>query len=155
MATQLNFAPQINPEELTGFAPRIANTFTPMGHEQTLAKVVRDWLHFHAMSRLTIFSPSFDRPKVETFLARDGAVGKISEPLAAEVTKAFRDVTGQSPLPCAPREVVSMWRDNNVFNAAGIPSLTFGPPRTREKETNRFCFELADTRKSRSQSPSN
>ncbi len=82
--------------------------------------------------------------KVETFLARRGAVGKNTEPLAAEVTQAFQDVTGQSPRPCAPQEVVSMWRDNNVFNETGIPSLTFGPPRTREKETDRLCFELAD-----------
>jgi hypothetical protein len=47
-------------------------------------------------------------------------------------------------LPEAPQEVVSMWRDNNVFNEAGIPSLTFGPPRRREKETHRLCFELDD-----------
>jgi acetylornithine deacetylase/succinyl-diaminopimelate desuccinylase-like protein len=82
--------------------------------------------------------------KVETFLARSGAVGVGTEPLAGEVTKAFRKVTGQDPLPQAPQEVVSMWRDNNVFNEAGIPSLTFGPPRRRDKETNRLCFELDD-----------
>jgi acetylornithine deacetylase/succinyl-diaminopimelate desuccinylase-like protein len=82
--------------------------------------------------------------KVETFLARAGAVGKGIEPLAEEVKKAFKGITGQDPLPQAPQEVVSMWRDNNVFNEAGIPSLTFGPPRRREKETNRLCFELDD-----------
>ncbi len=82
--------------------------------------------------------------KVETFLARPGAIGKNTEPLKAEVIKAFKNVTGLDPLPSAPQEVVSMWRDNNVFNEAGIPSLTFGPPRRREKETNRLCFEIAD-----------
>jgi acetylornithine deacetylase/succinyl-diaminopimelate desuccinylase-like protein len=82
--------------------------------------------------------------KVETFLARHGVVGKNTEPLAAEVTRAFKNVTGVDLLPRAPQEVVSMWRDNNVFNEAGIPSLTFGPPRTREKDTNRLCFELDD-----------
>ena len=82
--------------------------------------------------------------KVETFLARSGAVGKNIEPLAAEVGKAFKNVTGLEPLPRAPQEVVSMWRDNNVFNEAGISSLTFGPPRRREKETNRLCFEIDD-----------
>ena len=82
--------------------------------------------------------------KVETFLARSGAVGKNIEPLAAEVRTAFKNVTGLEPLPQAPQEVVSMWRDNNVFNEAGISSLTFGPPRRREKETNRLCFEIDD-----------
>jgi len=82
--------------------------------------------------------------KVATFLARSGAVGKGIEPLAQEVKIAFKGVTGQDPLPLAPQEVVSMWRDNNVFNEAGIPALTFGPPRLREKETNRLCFELDD-----------
>jgi hypothetical protein len=82
--------------------------------------------------------------RVETFLARHGVIGKNTEPLAAEVTRAFKNVTGLDPLPRAPQEVVSMWRDNNVFNEAGIPSLTFGPPRRREKESNRLCFELKD-----------
>ena len=81
---------------------------------------------------------------VETFLARSGQVGQGMEPLAQEVKKAFKSITGQDPLPAAPQEVVSMWRDNNVFNEAGIPSLTFGPPRRREKDTNRLCFELDD-----------
>ncbi len=71
-------------------------------------------------------------------------VGKNIEPLAAAVRKAFRNVTGLDPLPLAPQEVVSMWRDNNVFNEAGISSLTFGPPRRREIETNRLCFEIDD-----------
>ena len=82
--------------------------------------------------------------RVETFLARVGAVGTGIEPLADEVKKAFKKVAGQDPLPEAPQEVVSMWRDNNVFNEAGIPSLTFGPPRRRDKETNRLCFDLDD-----------
>lgn len=81
--------------------------------------------------------------RVETFMARAGAVGTGIEPLADEVKQAFKKVTGQNPLPEAPQEVVSMWRDNNVFNEAGIPSLTFGPPRRRDKK-NRLCFELDD-----------
>ncbi|MCU1260046.1 MAG: hypothetical protein JWO80_2931 [Bryobacterales bacterium] len=81
--------------------------------------------------------------KVETFLARAGAIGTGIEPLACEVVKALKGVTGLDPLPSAPQEVVSMWRDNNVFNEAGIPSLTFGPPRRRD-ETGRLCFEIDD-----------
>jgi hypothetical protein len=53
-------------------------------------------------------------------------------------------VTGQDPTPQAPQEVVSMWRDNNVFNEAGIPSLTFGPPRRREPGSGRVYFEIED-----------
>lgn len=82
--------------------------------------------------------------RVETYMARAGAVGKRVEPLAAVTRESFHAVTGQQPSPRAPQEVVSMWRDNNVFNEAGIPSLTFGPPRRREERTSRLCFELAD-----------
>jgi len=82
--------------------------------------------------------------RVETYLARAGVVGRNIEPLAEEVKRSFRAITGQDPLPEAPQEVVSMWRDNNVFNEAGIPSLTFGPPRRREPASGRLCFEIAD-----------
>ncbi|HEV2688511.1 MAG TPA: M20/M25/M40 family metallo-hydrolase [Bryobacteraceae bacterium] len=82
--------------------------------------------------------------RIETFLARSGAVGQNVEPLAEEVKRSFKAVTGEDPLPEAPQEVVSMWRDNNIFNQAGIPSLTFGPPRRKDPETGRLCFELGD-----------
>jgi len=38
-------------------------------------------------------------------------------------------VNGGPPPSEAETAVVSMWRDTNVFNGAGIPSLTFGPSR--------------------------
>jgi acetylornithine deacetylase/succinyl-diaminopimelate desuccinylase-like protein len=82
--------------------------------------------------------------KVQTFLSRAGAIGTKTEPLKDAVTSAFKGVTGMDPTPTAPQEVVSMWRDNNVFNEAGIPSLTFGPPRRRDPEKGRLCFELDD-----------
>jgi len=81
--------------------------------------------------------------RVETFLGRTGIVGKGVEPLVDEVKRAYRSETGQETAPVAPQEVVSMWRDNNVFNEAGIPSLTFGPPRSRD-ETGRLCLLLED-----------
>jgi hypothetical protein len=37
-----------------------------------------------------------------------------------------------------------MWRDNNVFNEVGIPSVTFGPPRARDPETGRLCLNVDD-----------
>jgi hypothetical protein len=36
-----------------------------------------------------------------------------------------------------------MWRDNNVFNAAGIPSLTFGCPR-RKADDGRLYLDVGD-----------
>jgi len=82
--------------------------------------------------------------KVETFLARTGAIGKNVEPLAAIVAESCLAVTGHPPAPKAPQVVVSMWRDNNVFNEAGIPSLTFGPPRRKEEGTGRLHFRIED-----------
>jgi formylaminopyrimidine deformylase len=40
--------------------------------------------------------------------------------------------------------VVSMWRDTNVFNRAGIPSLTFGPSRGRADVQGEGFFALDD-----------
>lgn len=82
--------------------------------------------------------------RVETYLARTGAIGENVERLAQIVKESCHAVTGREPAPQAPQEVVSMWRDNNVFNEAGIPSLTFGPPRRRESETGRLHFQLED-----------
>jgi len=82
--------------------------------------------------------------RVETFLTRNGAEGKNVERLAAEVRRCYKQVTGQDPLAKAPGEVVSMWRDNNVFNAAGIPSLTFGCARRKEENGERLYLDIGD-----------
>jgi acetylornithine deacetylase/succinyl-diaminopimelate desuccinylase-like protein len=81
--------------------------------------------------------------RVETFLARNGAIGKNVERLAEEVRRSYQQVTGQEPVAPASTETVSMWRDNNVFNAAGIPSLTFGCSR-RKGEDGRLYLDIAD-----------
>ena len=81
--------------------------------------------------------------RVETFLARSGAEGKNVEPLAAAVRRCYQQVTGREPLAKASSEVVSMWRDNNVFNAAGIPSLTFGCARNKA-EDGRLYLDVAE-----------
>ena len=65
---------------------------------------------------------------LEMFMSRKGLVGKNSEPLVEAITKCLKEVTGQG-LGTIPTEEMSMWRDINVFNAVGIPSVTFGPPR--------------------------
>ena len=82
--------------------------------------------------------------RVETFLTRDGAEGKNVERLAAEVRRCYKQITGQDAPAKAPDEVVSMWRDNNVFNAAGIPSLTFGCARRKEENGGRLYLDIGD-----------
>jgi acetylornithine deacetylase/succinyl-diaminopimelate desuccinylase-like protein len=81
--------------------------------------------------------------RVEMFLARDGVEGKNVAKLAEVVRRCYRQVTREDPPARAPDEVVSMWRDNNVFNAAGIPSLTFGCAR-RKDETGRLYLDVDD-----------
>ena len=81
--------------------------------------------------------------RVETFLARNGAIGKNVEELAEEVRRCYQQVTGREPLAPASTETVSMWRDNNVFNSAGIPALTFGCGRTKG-EDGRLYLDVGD-----------
>lgn len=66
---------------------------------------------------------------VEPYLFRrgyvaDDAVTGLTDPLEA-AHRSVRDTSTTTPAP----HVTSMWRDSNVFNAAGIHSVNFGPPR--------------------------
>lgn len=50
-------------------------------------------------------------------------------PLLTEIERAHEYVRGV-PMPDEAEDaVVGMWRDTNVYNRVGIPSLTFGPSR--------------------------
>ena len=82
--------------------------------------------------------------EIEVVMAKSGTVAVGIEPLANSVSEAYETVRG-GPQP-APAEtaVVSMWRDTNVFNRAGIPALTFGPSRGAADVQGRGHFELAD-----------
>lgn len=68
---------------------------------------------------------------VECYLSRMGYVAENIEPLLEALREAHRDVFGQQP-GTAPIDVNSMWRDINVFNEVGIPSLNYGPPRRQD-----------------------
>ncbi len=81
--------------------------------------------------------------RVEMFLARNGVEGKNVEKLAEVVRRCYKQVTGEDPPAKAPDEVVSMWRDNNVFNSVGIPSLTFGCAR-RKDENGQLYLDIGD-----------
>jgi acetylornithine deacetylase/succinyl-diaminopimelate desuccinylase-like protein len=60
-----------------------------------------------------------------------GHIAKNAEPLIAALEASHRYVFGTEP-PKPPSAEVSMWRDLNVFNEVGIPSVCYGPPRQRE-----------------------
>ena len=81
--------------------------------------------------------------EVECYMAKAGYEGVGVEPLAEAVTTAFESVRGGTP-PLPEVAVTSMWRDTNVFNAVGIPSLTFGPGRGRADVQGTGSYELDD-----------
>jgi acetylornithine deacetylase/succinyl-diaminopimelate desuccinylase-like protein len=82
--------------------------------------------------------------EVELIMFKPGAEGEGVEPLADAVRNAHRQVRGEDPAPQVEPAVVSMWRDTNIFNLAGIPSLTFGPSRGRADVQGHGFFALDD-----------
>ena len=82
--------------------------------------------------------------ELEMIMAKDGALGTGIEPLAEAITASHRSVRGEDPPKEAEVAVVSMWRDQNVFNNAGIPSINFGPSRGRAAVQGTGCMELDD-----------
>lgn len=69
--------------------------------------------------------------EVSVFQYSRGYIAKNAEPLIAALEEAHRSVFGNEP-PSPPSAEVSMWRDLNVFNEIGIPSVCYGPPRQKE-----------------------
>ena len=69
--------------------------------------------------------------EVSLFQYSRGFIAQRAEPLIAAVTTAHRCIFGAEP-PAPPSAETSMWRDLNVFNEVGIPSICYGPPRQRE-----------------------
>jgi acetylornithine deacetylase/succinyl-diaminopimelate desuccinylase-like protein len=69
--------------------------------------------------------------EVSLFQYSRGYIAKNAEPLISAVTAAHRYIFGAEP-PTPPSAEISMWRDLNVFNEVGIPSICYGPPRQRE-----------------------
>ena len=68
---------------------------------------------------------------VTLFQYSRGHIAKNAEPLIGAVTHAHKYIFGLEP-PAPPSAETSMWRDLNVFNEVGIPSICYGPPRQRE-----------------------
>jgi acetylornithine deacetylase/succinyl-diaminopimelate desuccinylase-like protein len=69
--------------------------------------------------------------EVSLFQYSRGYIAKNAEPLISAVSAAHRYIFGVEP-PEPPSAEMSMWRDLNVFNEVGIPSICYGPPRQRE-----------------------
>jgi acetylornithine deacetylase/succinyl-diaminopimelate desuccinylase-like protein len=65
---------------------------------------------------------------VELILFRPGYEAEGIDALAEAVREAHICEFGALPEKALP-PFSSMWRDTNVFNAFGIPALTYGPPR--------------------------
>ena len=69
--------------------------------------------------------------EVSLFQYSRGFIAQHAEPLIAAVIAAHRYIFDAEP-PAPPSAETSMWRDLNVFNEVGIPSICYGPPRQRE-----------------------
>lgn len=80
--------------------------------------------------------------EVEVTMAKPGAVAIGIDGLRDAVHAGHERVLGGPPPAQAEAAVVSMWRDTNVFNNAGIPSLTYGPSRGRADVQGQGYFEL-------------
>jgi acetylornithine deacetylase/succinyl-diaminopimelate desuccinylase-like protein len=69
--------------------------------------------------------------EVSLFQYSRGYIAKDAEPLIGSIIEAHRFIFNTEP-PEPPSAETSMWRDLNVFNEVGIPSVCYGPPRQRE-----------------------
>jgi acetylornithine deacetylase/succinyl-diaminopimelate desuccinylase-like protein len=69
--------------------------------------------------------------KVSVYQYSRGHVARGAGPLIDAIEAAHRDRFG-TPTPQPPAAETSMWRDVNVFNEVGIPSVCYGPPRQTE-----------------------
>ena len=69
--------------------------------------------------------------EVSLFQYSRGHMARGAEPLITAIQTAHRYIFGSEP-PQPPSAETSMWRDLNVFNEVGIPSVCYGPPRQRE-----------------------
>jgi acetylornithine deacetylase/succinyl-diaminopimelate desuccinylase-like protein len=64
--------------------------------------------------------------EVEMYTYSRGFEGRGVEPLVNSIGAAHKTVFGEVMKPVPP-PITSMWRDVNVFNEVGIPTVTYGP----------------------------
>ena len=80
--------------------------------------------------------------ELDLIMSKRGAIGVGIEPLAESIHRAHHTVRGGPPPAEAEVQDVSMWRDTNVFNKAGIPAINFGPSRGQADVQGRGYLEL-------------
>ena len=76
-------------------------------------------------------------------MAKAGHEGVGVEPLSQAVSKSYESVIGGTP-PQPEVAITSMWRDTNIFNSSGIPSLTFGLGRGESSVQGTGSYDLKD-----------
>jgi acetylornithine deacetylase/succinyl-diaminopimelate desuccinylase-like protein len=89
-----------------------------------------------------VLSAGFDGD-VQLYMARRGYEGKDVEPLVESIRKSHRAIRGGECPPVTTPEI-SMWRDVNIFNEVGIPSVTFGFPRKTVPGVSEKFVEIDD-----------
>jgi acetylornithine deacetylase/succinyl-diaminopimelate desuccinylase-like protein len=80
--------------------------------------------------------------ELDLIMFKPGIEGQGVGPLTDAISAAHERVFGSPPPRAAEAPVVSMWRDTNIFNAAGIPALTYGPSRGSAAVQGTGFFEL-------------
>lgn len=65
--------------------------------------------------------------EVDAYDYRRGYIAEKCEPLLDALKAAHKTVLGDDLELAGPR-MISMWRDANAFNEAGIPAIGYGPP---------------------------
>lgn len=81
---------------------------------------------------------------LEAIMTKPGYEGTRVAPLIEAIRTAHELVLGMPPPAEADSADVSMWRDTNVFNGAGIPAVSFGPSRGSADVQGHGHFELDD-----------
>jgi acetylornithine deacetylase/succinyl-diaminopimelate desuccinylase-like protein len=78
-----------------------------------------------------LFASQNLHPEIEIIMEKSGheAKGENIQHLRNLIAKNHKTIRAQDMPATAEDAVVSMWRDTNVYNSRGIPSLTFGPSR--------------------------
>lgn len=80
--------------------------------------------------------------RLDLIMSKAGAQGVGIEPLADVIRAGHVFVRGDQPPAQAEPAVVSMWRDTNVFNKAGIPTINYGPSRGQADVQGRGYLDI-------------
>lgn len=81
--------------------------------------------------------------EIVPYLVHRGYEGKNVETLVQAIKNSHKQISGRDLPPISSAET-SMWRDVNVFNQAGIPSVTFGPRRVQLAGTDDKYVDVED-----------